>query len=257
MLKVCLTVDVEPDCPPYLGGWRGVEEGMPPLLSLLEEEGIRGTFFTTGEAARRYPDVLGRVLERGHELGGHGNTHRAFPDLALEEAREEIALSTEALRRIGPVVSFRAPFLRLPHCYIPFLEEHGYLLDSSRARYKPWQIGTPLLTTLLRVPASVTPSALRAPRRLRNAYLAMQRSPVVLFVHPWEFVDLREASIPWHCRFRTGDPALACLGETIGFLRARGASFIRMDALLPERPAARSGEPPAGTRGERAPAPPP
>ena len=45
---VALTVDLEPDCPPFLQGFRGVEHGVPSLLSLLDELEIPATFFTTG-----------------------------------------------------------------------------------------------------------------------------------------------------------------------------------------------------------------
>jgi peptidoglycan/xylan/chitin deacetylase (PgdA/CDA1 family) len=50
---VCLTVDLEQDCPPFLSGYRGMEEGFPRLLQLLEEEGVAATFFCTGEVAER------------------------------------------------------------------------------------------------------------------------------------------------------------------------------------------------------------
>src|SRR6202008_2882598 len=72
------TCDLEPDCPPYLRGFRGVEEGLPKLLALLSELGIRGTFFTTGEVATKYPEAARAVLAGGHELACHGMTHTAF-----------------------------------------------------------------------------------------------------------------------------------------------------------------------------------
>ena len=46
--------------------------------------------------------------------------------------------------------------------------------------------------------------------------------PVVLFVHPWEFVDLTRERLRYDCRFRTGDVALRCLREVID--RSRGAA---------------------------------
>ena len=77
-MTVDLTVDMEQDCPPYLNTWRGMEEGAPPLLELVAEEHVPSTFFTTGQAARRYPDLTARMANDGHELGCHVDTHRSF-----------------------------------------------------------------------------------------------------------------------------------------------------------------------------------
>ncbi len=41
---VALTVDVEPDCPPYLTSFCGIDEGLPRLLTVLEEAGVSATF---------------------------------------------------------------------------------------------------------------------------------------------------------------------------------------------------------------------
>ena len=237
MLRVCLTVDVEPDCPPYLQGWRGVEQGMPRLLALLDEASVPATFFTTGESALRYPDVVRTTVDRGHELGCHGHTHRAFTDLSPDDAWSELHGSTQILRAIAPVRSFRAPYLRFPARYLSMLEALGFELDSSQGRYKPDYLRPRAATRLMRAPASMTSSALRLPATLRDSYLRALRSPVVLFVHPWELVDMTREAIPWHCRLGTGEHALASLASAIDTLKARGASFCRMDALL-ERTAA-------------------
>jgi len=50
-------------------------------------------------------------------------------------------------------------------------------------------------------------------------------SPVVLFVHPWEFVDLRDTDLRWDCRWGTGPHALASLASTIDLFRRRGDVF--------------------------------
>ena len=65
---VAFTVDVEPDCPPFLRGFRGIEQGMPRLLDLLAARGIPATWFTTGDVATRYPGVVERIVSEGHEL---------------------------------------------------------------------------------------------------------------------------------------------------------------------------------------------
>jgi hypothetical protein len=54
---------------------------------------------------------------------------------------------------------------------------------------------------------------------------------VVLFVHPWEFVDLRRERIRLDCRFRTGDVALACIDDVLADYARKGARFVRMREL--------------------------
>ncbi len=236
--RVFLTIDAEPDCPPYLDGWRGMDEGAPRLLDLLAERGVPATVFTTGETARRYPGFVARLVEEGHEIGCHGMTHRSFRRLDAGEAEEEIRASSQVLREAAEVVSFRAPYLQLPERHLPLLEAYGYRLDSSRGRYKPahWRPAEP--STLRRVPASMTSSWLRVSPWLRDPILRALPDPVVLFVHPWEFVDLRDADIPWDCRLGTGAHALRSLASVLELYQASGARFARMRALLESPPGA-------------------
>jgi peptidoglycan/xylan/chitin deacetylase (PgdA/CDA1 family) len=236
--EVLITVDVEPDCPPYLGGWRGVREGLPRLLDLLAAEGVPATLFATGETARLFPDVVRGAVAAGHELGCHGDTHERFSRMERSAARDEIARASAVLRAIAPTTAFRAPNLDFPDRFLPLLVEAGYRTDSSEGAHR---IGHRLRAArgggpagapgLVRVRASTTSSALRLPARLRDPWLARLPAPVVLFVHPWEFVDLRRAPIPWDCRAGTGPRALAALREVIRLFRGRGARFATMREL--------------------------
>ena len=241
---VCFTVDYEPDCPPWLtDGFRGVEEATAPLLALLGDVGVPATVFSTGAVAERYPDAVRAIVAAGHELGCHGHTHRRFDALAAADAAWEIDASSAVLRRFAPVTAFRAPNLALPDAYLPLLERAGYRLDSSQARYKPgWRAArrAPAPTRLTRIPASVTSSVLRLPRPLREGWLrAMEGAgPLVLFVHPWEFVDLRRAPIRLDCRYATGPLALARVGAVLRWLAARGARFATMREVAAEVAAA-------------------
>jgi peptidoglycan/xylan/chitin deacetylase (PgdA/CDA1 family) len=226
-MRVCITVDVEHDCPPFLTTYRGIEEGMPRLLALLADEGVRATFFTTGDVARRHPDTVRAIVDGGHELGCHGDTHRRFGALDEAEARREIDDASATLRAFYPVRSFRAPNLDFPARYLPLLRRADYRLDSSQGRHKPGSFfkAPSVEGGLLRVPASTSPSATRLPKFLRHRLFARLADPVVLFFHPWEFVDMTRAPIPRDCRYRTGDPALADLRDAIGWFRGRAASF--------------------------------
>jgi peptidoglycan/xylan/chitin deacetylase (PgdA/CDA1 family) len=231
---VAFTVDLEPDCPPFLHGFRGIEHGAPALLDLLASEGLPATFFTTGEVARRYPATIERLVRDGHELACHGMTHRAFTSLDAGAARREIEESAGILRRFAPVTSFRAPYLQFPPAYVEMLAQNDFTLDSSHARYKLayYRERTSTgATSVTRVPASATSSVLRLPRVARAAYLAALSSPVVLFVHPWEFVDLRRERLRFDCRFKTGDVALACVRDVLRSYERRDARFVRMREL--------------------------
>ena len=240
MLQVSLGIDVEPDCPPYLATqYRGVADGLPRLLDTLDALEVSTTCFCTGLVAERFPDRVNDLLRRGHELGSHGHTHKPFDTLSPTEARAEIATSTQVLRSFGaPVTAFRAPNLRMPGRYLPILEEYGFAVDSSQAKYKRSYYSSAVPTSLARFPASTTSSVLRLPRWIRDPWLAALTSPVVLFVHPWEFVDLTRERLRLDCRFSTGEPALRSIAEVVASFRARGASFVRMDELRPRHPQA-------------------
>ena len=56
-------------------------------------------------------------------------------------------------------------------------------------------------------------------------------SPVVLFIHPWEVVDLRREKLPLDCRFRTGAVALECIADVLSGYRERDGRFVPMRDL--------------------------
>lgn len=229
---VFITVDVEPDCPPYLTTWRGIDEGMPKLRKLLREEEVHATMFVTGDVARRYPGLVDGLIADGHELGCHGDTHASFATLTPDQAAREIRDASRTLRAHGDVVSFRAPYLQLPLAVLPQLRDAGYRLDSSAGRHKTLRARVETVDGMLRVPASITSSTLRWPAALRNPLLARLSKPPVVFVHPWEFVDLRQTSLRFDCRFKTGDAAIVCLRDTIRFFKTRQAAFATLRECL-------------------------
>lgn len=228
MKLASFTCDLEPDCPPYLRGFRGIEEGLPKLLDMLASHEVLGTFFTTGEVAYRFPKAVEAVVAAGHELGCHGMTHRSFGTMTRLEASAEITESARILRSFAPVTSFRAPYLTFPENFLDLLVISGFKADSSQGIYKldyqrsQWSGAYP---PLRRIPASLTSSALRLPRVARQSYLRALQSPVVLFTHPWEFVDLTRQRLRYDCRFRTGTMALQCVGDVLAWLQRRDAVF--------------------------------
>src|SRR6185312_15181912 len=57
-----------------------VEVNVDGILDLLDETKSRATFFTLAWVAQRYPAVVRRIVERGHELASHGSCHARASD---------------------------------------------------------------------------------------------------------------------------------------------------------------------------------
>lgn len=234
---IALTIDIEHDCPPYLHTYRGIETGLPGLLSVLEKYDVEATFFITGDVASKYPRQVEGMVQR-HETGCHGYSHERFDRMTSGEAAREIEKSTEVLRRVAgrEITSFRAPNLIFPERFLGLLSDSGYLVDSSLAKYKPQHLcrihaaGRDSNNGLLRVPVSATSSILRLP--LGDKIIAHLSSPVVLFFHPWEFVDMQSEPVRWDCRINTGSIALGRLESAIRLFKADGYRFCTMADFL-------------------------
>ncbi|ASJ12156.1 polysaccharide deacetylase family protein [Thermococcus thioreducens] len=225
---VSITFDVEHDCPPYLTTTKGMEKGLPKLLDLMAEKGVKATFFFTAEMARRFPGLVRRVIDEGHELGSHNYNHERLDKLTKSEGEKAIKKSLKVLRKFGDVVSFRAPNLQFPNYYYDILAKNGILVDSSKAVYKGYREGVRFFGEILEVPASTTSSVIRLPWGIQRIIHSRLREPRVYFAHPWEFVPMQKERIRWDCRFNTGDRALELLGRLIDHYRREGAEFLTM-----------------------------
>jgi len=71
-----------------LGHHFSVKRTLPRILGMLDELGLRVTFFVEGLNAELYPEALLEIANSGHELGYHGWRHEYWPNLdPSEEAR--------------------------------------------------------------------------------------------------------------------------------------------------------------------------
>ena len=66
------------------------------ILDILDEYGIRTTFFMQGEWVEQYPEAAQEIVRRGHELGNHSWTHFNFSEMTAEEVTKELE-DTEAI----------------------------------------------------------------------------------------------------------------------------------------------------------------
>ncbi len=112
-----------------------VEASTLRTLDLLDEFGIRATFFGVGWIANRIPEVFREVARRGHEVASKGYTQRAIAEMSPEEFRDDLAKAREALEAAcgQRVVGYRAPGWLGPEDMwaLKVLAEEGYAFDSS------------------------------------------------------------------------------------------------------------------------------
>lgn len=66
------------------------------ILDILDQYGVRTTFFMQGEWVEQYPEAAQEIVRRGHELGNHSWTHFNFSEMTAEEVAKELN-DTEAL----------------------------------------------------------------------------------------------------------------------------------------------------------------
>jgi len=107
------------------------------LLTLLDELGIRATFFVLGMAARSHPKLIEAVAQRGHEIGCHGDLHL----LVHRQTRDEFAADLRSARGTieeltgRPPAGYRAPAFSItrdaPWAY-EVLAEEGFAYDASQ-----------------------------------------------------------------------------------------------------------------------------
>lgn len=80
-------------------------------LRILSQFGARATFFVVGELCERRPDLVERIAAEGHELAGHGYTHRRFPTLTASELELELQRTAALL----PANTRGRSLVRPPH----------------------------------------------------------------------------------------------------------------------------------------------
>lgn len=119
-------------------GKKVLEEGMPVLLELYLQYGVKSTFFFTGTLAEKFPEIVKMILHDGHEVASHGYSHeidKAFDVLPYSKQVEHLKTSKKLLESISgqEVISFRAPALRVNNQTPKALIETGFKIDSSIA----------------------------------------------------------------------------------------------------------------------------
>ena len=210
-----------------------VERNVGRILDLLAERKTRATFFTLGWIAERYPALIRRIVEEGHEQAIHGYGHERASDLSEAAFTQDITRSKALLEDLCgvEVLGYRAPsfsigegnlwafdcLLRAGYRYsssiYPIRHDHYGMPDSPRFAHevRPGLLEVPITTLRMlnrNLPSSGGGYFRLLPYPLSRWMLArVNRDDAqagVFYFHPWEIdVDQpRIAGIGAKTRFR-------------------------------------------------------
>lgn len=115
-----------------------IEPNVHELLDILAGAGARSTFFVLGWVAERYPSIVRRIVDEGHEVASHTHLHRNLNQLPPDDIVQELARSKDALEQVSglPVRGVRAPNFSVSDAVLDLIAEAGYRYDSSYFGFK-------------------------------------------------------------------------------------------------------------------------
>ena len=142
---------------------QGDPEQLRKILDILDEYGVRTTFFMQGEWMEQYPEAAQEIARRGHELGNHSWTHFNFSEMTAEEVTKELE-DTEALVQelTGQTTKpyFRPPFGSRSQLSIKTAYDLGYTTIIWTYGADEWRDGATAQTIYDNVYGNKAPGAL-------------------------------------------------------------------------------------------------
>ena len=110
-----------------LGHHFSVKRILPRILGMLDELGLRTTFFVEGLNAELYAEALLEIANAGHELGYHGWQHEYWPNLSPSEEARLLERGVHKMDELGiRPRGFRPPGGRLTSSSPELLENLGF-----------------------------------------------------------------------------------------------------------------------------------
>ena len=113
-----------------------VERNTDAVLAMFADHGTSATFFTLGWVAERYPALIRRIVESGHELASHGLAHFRVYEQSPDQFRDDVRRTKRLLEDTGGVAvsGYRAASFSIGH-HTPWafevLAEEGHTYSSS------------------------------------------------------------------------------------------------------------------------------
>lgn len=112
------------------------EQNTRKTLDLLDDFGVKATFFVLGWIAEQNPQLIREIAARGHEVASRGFYHRSLSNLTADEFREDLRRTSRLLEDAAgqKIIGFRAAEklnFEKDSWVLDVLAEEGYVYDAS------------------------------------------------------------------------------------------------------------------------------
>ena len=193
-----------------------VEKNVNRLLGLFNDAEVKATFFVLGWVAERYPGIVTKIVDSGHELASHGYSHKRVSDLDRNEFTQDVVKAKNILEDLSgmEVRGYRAPSYSISernNWALEVLKETGHVYSSSIYPVRHDHYGYPSAprfvfqderTGLIEIPISTVQAFNRLfpaggggffrfyPYRLSKWAIHRinhhEKQPALFYLHPWE-----------------------------------------------------------------------
>ena len=123
---------------------QGYENGYTtPILDALKEKGVRAIFFLTGHYVRSQPELVQRMIDEGHILGNHSDSHKVYcEELDIEGSFEDAKWMQDYLRDNFnyEMRLFRFPEGKFSEQSLALMQQMGYKSVFWSFAYSDWDV---------------------------------------------------------------------------------------------------------------------
>jgi len=195
-----------------------VERTTADILALFSQYKVRATFFVLGWVANKYPELVARVAESGHEISCHSFYHRMVSSITPDEFKRDTEMAIDAIIKATGITprGYRSPswgMKREMTWAYEIMADFGFTYDSSifpiyhdiygdpGAPTSAYCVSLPQGRQIVEIPASTIPMfgkrfpiggggwlrqfpywfTRRGIRRLNENGI-----PAMIYFHPWE-----------------------------------------------------------------------
>ena len=105
------------------------------ILDLFEKYDVKATFFVLGYIAEKFPEMIKKISELGHEIASHSYAHIDLRKVSKKQFEDDFLKSVSIIEKITgkKVEGFRAPFFSIDknNCWVFEILSRHIRYDSS------------------------------------------------------------------------------------------------------------------------------